>query len=84
MNRYHDVSRSSYIRIPILPIREIFFPMADNLPFKGPGAISQEPEPIVLQGSRAEREQGWKPEYSLERMIADFFAEMTDLPPRYR
>lgn len=39
---------------------------------------------ITFDDRRAEKEWGWKPEYSLERMIADFYAEMRTNPQRYR
>ncbi len=32
----------------------------------------------------AEEEWGWKPQYSLEGMIADFYEEMKANPERYR
>jgi nucleoside-diphosphate-sugar epimerase len=39
---------------------------------------------ITFDDSRAEKEWGWKPEYSLEGMVADFYAEMRANPERYR
>jgi hypothetical protein len=35
---------------------------------------------LSYRGCRAEREQGWEPEYYLERMNADFYAEIADPP----
>lgn len=39
---------------------------------------------VILDESRAEKEWGWKPEYSLEEMIVDFYAELKAHPGRYR
>lgn len=39
---------------------------------------------LTLDDTRAEKEWGWKPEYSLEKMIADFYAELKGHPERYR
>ncbi len=39
---------------------------------------------FTLDDSRAESEWGWKAEYSLEKMIVDYFAELRANPERYR
>ena len=39
---------------------------------------------FTLDDSRAESEWGWKVEYSLEKMIVDYFAELRANPERYR
>ena len=39
---------------------------------------------VIYDDTRAEKEWGWKPEYSLDRMIADFYAELRANPERYR
>ncbi|MDI6754390.1 MAG: hypothetical protein QME78_08345 [Thermodesulfobacteriota bacterium] len=39
---------------------------------------------ISYDDSQAEKEWGWKGEYSLERMIADFYEELRKKPDRYR
>lgn len=39
---------------------------------------------INYDDSQAEKEWGWKVEYSLERMIADFYEELRKNPDRYR
>jgi threonine 3-dehydrogenase len=57
--------------------------------------LTYKPDPLAMafhgknQGLKfedavAEKEWGWKPEYSLERMIEDFYAEMRKNPERYR
>jgi len=39
---------------------------------------------IVYDDGRAEKEWGWRPEYSLEKMIADFYEELKKNPGQYR
>jgi len=39
---------------------------------------------VTFDDYLAEKEWGWKPQYSLEGMIADFFEEMKAHPERYR
>jgi threonine 3-dehydrogenase len=39
---------------------------------------------VVFDDSSARRELGWKPEYTLQRMIVDFAEECTADPERYR
>jgi nucleoside-diphosphate-sugar epimerase len=39
---------------------------------------------LKFEDAVAEKEWGWKPEYSLERMIEDFYAEMRKNPERYQ
>jgi threonine 3-dehydrogenase len=39
---------------------------------------------LVYDDTIAEREWGWKPEYSLETAVADFYAELRMHPERYR
>lgn len=39
---------------------------------------------IALDDSRAEKEWGWKTEYSLDKMIGDFIAELRAHPERYQ
>ena len=38
---------------------------------------------VVLNDSKAEKEWGWRLEYSLERMIPDFYDELRSHPERY-
>lgn len=38
----------------------------------------------IFDDTRAEQEWGWKPEYSLERTISDFYEELRSHPERYR
>lgn len=62
------------------------FPQA-NLNFKpDPLAMDyhRKVQGITFDDSKAEQEWGWKPEYSLERMIADFYEELRSYPERYR
>jgi threonine 3-dehydrogenase len=57
--------------------------------------LTYKPDPLAMsfhsknQGIRfedtlAEKEWGWKPEYSLEMMIEDFYAELRNNPERYQ
>ena len=39
---------------------------------------------VVYDDTVAEREWGWRPQYSLEGMVADFYAELRTHPERYR
>jgi threonine 3-dehydrogenase len=39
---------------------------------------------IKFEDAVAEKEWGWKPEYSLDRMIEDFYAELRKNPERYQ
>jgi threonine 3-dehydrogenase len=39
---------------------------------------------IKFEDTVAEKEWGWKPEYSLDRMIEDFYGEMRKNPERYQ
>jgi len=39
---------------------------------------------IKFEDTMAEKEWGWKPEYSLDRMIEDFYTELRKNPERYR
>jgi nucleoside-diphosphate-sugar epimerase len=39
---------------------------------------------VTYDDSVAEKEWGWKPEYSMERMITDFYDELRVHPERYQ
>jgi threonine 3-dehydrogenase len=58
-------------------------------------SLSYKPDPAAMEfhrksqgvsfdDRRAQKEWGWKVEYSLPRMIADFYAELKAYPERYR
>ncbi|MBM4333459.1 MAG: NAD-dependent epimerase/dehydratase family protein [Deltaproteobacteria bacterium] len=47
-------------------------------------SIHSKAQGISYNDSQAEKEWGWKVEYSLERMIADFYEELRKNPDRYR
>jgi threonine 3-dehydrogenase len=51
-------------------------PLAMDYHSKGQG--------VTFDDTRAEQEWGWRPEYSLERTIADFYDELRSHPERYR
>ena len=57
--------------------------------------LSYKPDPLAMQfhrknqgvsfdDRRAQKEWGWKVEYSLPRMVSDFYAELKAYPERYR
>lgn len=77
---------------PMVSAREL----VDEIRKHFPNAVfSYKPEPlamahhrhrqgVVLDDSKAEKEWGWSTEYSLERIIGDFYDEMRTHPERYR
>ena len=58
-------------------------------------ALAYKPDPLAMafhgknqalkfEDAAAQKEWGWKPEYSLEKMIEDFYAELRKNPERYQ